>query len=515
MKRYLLILGLAAYVILGLITIFHHELWHEEAHGYLFARDSSDPVNLYTNLKYEGHPILWYFILFPIVHLTNSVLAMQLAHFAIAFFAVCLFVRYAPFSSFHKILFIFGYFPLFEYGVISRNYGIGELFIFLFCIFYLFRPVNYILLAIILLFLAHTSIIGFIFAIIFGGLIVWDIYENREELFNSKARLVVAGLIFTFGIITSFLKLLPPEDRSYTLDQFNFFDLRRFIMTIIMIWRGFVPVPQFTMNFWNSNILVPDLTKYSQFNSSSQIPLLSLYPVDIILLGLAFILSVVIFLMGVSIFHKDKKVLYVYLTGILSLLFMFYIFYYGAVRHYGFLFILFIVCLWLLRKNKSSYSDINSSILTCLLLLNLFAGFYSAYIDIMNPFSSSKRVSEYILSNHLENNLLIGDYDTTITPISAYLNRSIYYPRSDRYGSFVVMDSKRKEMSEEDLIRLSVEQIKQVKRDGVFILNNKLKTSEIFGCKISLADSFVGSVSIADDYYLYHLKSICINSVGY
>ena len=50
---------------------------------------------------------------------------IQLLHLAISTAWIAVFLRRSPFSLAFKALFVFGYFPIFEYTVKARGYGLG------------------------------------------------------------------------------------------------------------------------------------------------------------------------------------------------------------------------------------------------------------------------------------------------------------------------------------------------------------------------------------------------------
>jgi hypothetical protein len=153
------VLPVAAFFALGLILLLHHEMWQDEWQAWLIARDSPSLAALFRNLRYEGHPGLWHLGLFLVSRLTPSPRGMQVLHLLVATGAVYLFLNYAPFTRLEKLLFIFGYFPLYEYCAISRNYGLGVLGLFAFCALYCAPPPRrYLLLAFTLLLLCQTSV---------------------------------------------------------------------------------------------------------------------------------------------------------------------------------------------------------------------------------------------------------------------------------------------------------------------------------------------------------------------
>src|SRR5690606_23248229 len=103
--KYLFFLAIL-YFGLSLIGILRHELWLDESHHWLISRDSGSFSELIANTRYEGHPILWNFLLFLISRLTLNPVWMQLLHIVISTAAVGLFLGKAPFSLVFKTLFI-------------------------------------------------------------------------------------------------------------------------------------------------------------------------------------------------------------------------------------------------------------------------------------------------------------------------------------------------------------------------------------------------------------------------
>jgi hypothetical protein len=132
-------------------------MWRDELNGWLIARDSSSLGEFWNNIRYEGHPIFWYACLYLLNQITKNAIIMQLFHLLLATIAMGLFIHFSPFTRLQKILFTFGYLPIYEYLLISRNYSIGILFLFAFCTLFETRKKSYFWLALILSFLANTN----------------------------------------------------------------------------------------------------------------------------------------------------------------------------------------------------------------------------------------------------------------------------------------------------------------------------------------------------------------------
>lgn len=60
------------YSIATLTVILFHESWRDEAQSWLIARDLGI-IDIFKQMKYEGHPALWYLILVPFAKLRIAI----------------------------------------------------------------------------------------------------------------------------------------------------------------------------------------------------------------------------------------------------------------------------------------------------------------------------------------------------------------------------------------------------------------------------------------------------------
>ena len=153
-----LLLALAVFAAVLALLLAHHEMWRDELQAWLLARDSGSLAMLWQNSRYEGHPLLWHLMLFPVAHLAARPEAMQVLHWMIAVGVAALVLLRSPFPAWARVMVVFSYFPLYEYGTISRNYALGMLLLFVFCA--LCRPgrqKNYLLLSVVLFLMAQAS----------------------------------------------------------------------------------------------------------------------------------------------------------------------------------------------------------------------------------------------------------------------------------------------------------------------------------------------------------------------
>ena len=126
-------------IIVGLLTIWlaivlftstRHEFWRDEVRALWIARAAHSPLDIFR-IRNEGHPALWYLLLYLCKSIVDSPLVLPVLSITIAFAAVVLFLFRAPFPLWLRALFIFSALPLYEYSVMARNYGISMLLFFI------------------------------------------------------------------------------------------------------------------------------------------------------------------------------------------------------------------------------------------------------------------------------------------------------------------------------------------------------------------------------------------------
>ena len=117
------VLGIFA-VLLALITS-RHEMYLDEAQAWLIARDSRSLFDLSHVLHYEGHPALWYLLLFIPAHLSSGLLLMQCINYALAVGTAWLILSWRNQPIMIRALLVFGVTVFFTMGVLARSYMLG------------------------------------------------------------------------------------------------------------------------------------------------------------------------------------------------------------------------------------------------------------------------------------------------------------------------------------------------------------------------------------------------------
>jgi hypothetical protein len=217
---------------------------------------------------------------------------------------------------------------------------------------------------------------------------------------------------------------------------------------------------------------------------------------------------------------RNLTALLTFLLGTLGLLSFFYVKFFGDLRHHGFLFMLFIVAVWILRygEEERGFAAMHGlsrmagrllgPILTFILTLHFVGGIIAVSMDNRYVFSNSKATAAFIKERNLQEMLMVGEADAAVSTIVGYLGKKqIYYPRGERFGSFVIWDKARNdEVSDEQTIQKAVELGENQGRDVLMILNHFLTADLISRHSLTELGSFTGSVVRDEGFYLYLIE---------
>jgi len=236
---------LSFYAAIVAFAIPYHEPWADEAQAWQLARSLPLRTLFQTNIRYEGTPGLWHFLLWIMIHAHVSYSGLHWICGAIAVVSVSLLLFGSPFPRYLKLTLPFTYFLLFQYAVIARSYVLVPLL--LFAVAYWWKK-NALAVAIALGLLANVSLHA---AVISGGLALIfflhpDCIGSIGNILRSRKLLLGAAILlglYAFAIWTAF----PPKD-------FNFLahgDPRPFVVrAAIAMIDGMLPPWYLACAFW-------------------------------------------------------------------------------------------------------------------------------------------------------------------------------------------------------------------------------------------------------------------------
>ena len=173
---------LAGYLVFNGILLAGHELWRDEANVWLIARELS-PIQLFREIRYQGHPCLWYLIVMPFAKLGFPFKTISVLSFLIMAAGAGIFTFKAPFHPLTKLVCLFS--PIFSYyyPVVARNYCLIALLLILLAYYYTVRNNKPVLYGLLLGLLVQADTI----ALATSGLIslMW-LYEGISQSIRSR-----------------------------------------------------------------------------------------------------------------------------------------------------------------------------------------------------------------------------------------------------------------------------------------------------------------------------------------
>jgi hypothetical protein len=121
-------IAVTAVLTLQCALIFTHQPWLDEWQALQIALQSPTLSDLFENLRYEGHPPLWYFILRGTALVVPTFWVLPVVAAVIALVTQLTLLTRSPFSRAQRLLIACGVFMMFEYLTISRSMSLGVCF---------------------------------------------------------------------------------------------------------------------------------------------------------------------------------------------------------------------------------------------------------------------------------------------------------------------------------------------------------------------------------------------------
>jgi hypothetical protein len=396
-------------------AIFNHEYFRDEVRDLSLAKNVISPVDLFFNTQNEGHPFLWYFLLFIAKSIFASNLVLPGITFLTAFLAISIFLMYAPFNIWLKCLFVFSALSVYEYSVIARPYGISMLFLFLIAVFYKVRADHPILLAILLVLLANSNVHSAILSAIIT--LIWlseGIQLDPKIKFKKvTGTFFICALILISGFLFCAYCVMP-KGNSIIFPKSSSFSIEKVISNVL------------------STIIRPD-----------QI-IKSLLPDFFPFWSIIFFYYLAV--LGLS---KQPKLCLAAFFAQLGLGLLFYLVYPGSTGQQGLLLVFLIFLYWIAAEKQPRSAlrpDLNGKIFSIGLLIGLVPLILGNVItikdtywnDIVSERSSSKAFAYFINNSpEFKNAILIPEPDYYSESLPYYMDNRIFFPRENRYGTTV------------------------------------------------------------------------------
>jgi hypothetical protein len=387
----------------------HHVLWRDEWATWLIVRDSHGLGELFHNIRYEGHPALYYLLLYAVKPVLSGVRALQTVQAMAAAASVAMLLWASPFTLAERALLPFGTYVLYEYGIKSRSYVLGTLILWGLCVLWR-RPTRApVAIGATLALLANVHVL---FAIVacaaFAAMAMQEItgrIGGRAEMRAPGWQYALGAGLFGVGVTAAIATALPPADMVFPPA-----DLPHGIVRAVGVLCAAGAV------------------------------LGTMAPV-------AALPSLAILIVCVATLRRHREAQAFLALAAAGLLLFFGVVYFPNTQHIGVLFCVLIAAAWIARRadaGSSSWAPIGPRLLVPVLAVQGIVGLALLRISFEQPYSNSFAVAAYIRSAGWAGQTIAALSDYKAQSVVGYLDAaSIFYVPGHRQGSFVVWDAAR------------------------------------------------------------------------
>jgi len=477
-----LLLSLGIYALVVFVTIFRHEPWRDEAQVWLLCSDLS-LIGLFHELPYNGHPFLWYILVFPLAKAGLPYVSMGILHGILAVVTAWIFLKKAPFPLYFRILFIFSYFMLYEYAAVARNYILSAMLLFLLADLFAEKHHKPLLFGLLVALLCNTNTHSFFAAAAMGALFLNSLLRSDSKTRSSPTQWA-AIVLMLLGAVIAYLSIRVQPDgwEPWLSNPYSWNE------PLDAIGNAFLP----------TCLTNPAMTLYFKHWSENAF----------------FLVFLIVILYAI---RSSKEAVFFFVVATSGLLYILVFKYSGYLRHYGLILMFLMTALWIYEKERSNPMVVEKhkgnaplgsfvhGFLSLSLFLSMLLGVYYVVKDIRFPFSGAREMGEYIKEKQLSDKITAAYNVHTITAILPYLpGVSFWDPGLQRHFRFIHWDKDylpSRQLPEQEFMKRALSH--SGNHNTFYILLAKpLSDPQFYGL---LLDYKVDSEKITGDekYYLY------------
>jgi hypothetical protein len=474
---------------------FYHEMWKDELHCWAVARNSSGLWDLLTGeRRYDGHPFLWYYLLYLTTLVSRSYLGLHVVGVILSVVAALLWLRYAPLPRLLRLLLLGSYYTLYEYGVISRSYTLGIVLVFAFCAIYHPLRIRYVRLATLLGLLAATSMYGTLMALALGlFLFTRGLRFTGPDREDDRVRLAlpadwIAGLtLFAAALALTAITTWPPSDAFYAPSGTFEITAAGIRSDFARYWAAMFPFKR-----WNDwNWLFTDHLG-STWNLGEG---------RVAALGGAWFIAWLVAL------GRTPWLAAAYALGVAMMMVAQHAIYPAGLRHLGHYFILLLACIWLYHRETRGRAP--GVLLHALLGINLallfVTGVAAVRVDKRQVFSGAVPIARFIRDHDLAWQSMVGASDHSASPVAIALDRPMWLLGTGETTDVVVEHNRLGSADQSKLLQVAASLARESRGRALLVLNYELNVPPIPEVTTELLYSSPPAIMFDETYHVYQV----------
>lgn len=392
---------LSSFVMLAALRIFihfTHEMWRDETHVTLIARDLSSYGDLLHWQSFDQGPVLWASLLYNLKQLGLDPAQAGPAITLVASIILLAIIFYGlpRIPLIFRVLLGSSYILMYEYTALARPYPLAALLLGVFVMLEMRGQKHFLWKSFVLLFLALCGSVGLIAAI---AMAVYLLARSSGE--PVKTRVAGAGVILT-GVVLAILSALPSEEFVQQDWVYNYQDhmldgwgVPRLLETSARIaLTGFLFIPTITSDHWWSPT-TPTGPASLLASILSYHPLLT-YAIGLAAIGAGLWVLRRLLKMSRPVGLAAAVVWGAYLVGFSYLT-------PGFIRHFGII-VLCTLALFALARSMNPTLRLRwmTAIVGVVLVIQSMSGIWSVYAEQRDVFSEAKAAASWLQENYPE-----------------------------------------------------------------------------------------------------------------
>ena len=492
--------SVVAYGFLGLFAFllaamkFKHEMYLDEGQAWVIARDSTGLFDLIHHLHYEGHPVLWYLVLYLPAHFApHFMISMQYIHYAIALGTAWLVLTERRLPMVIRVLLVFGISLFFSMGILARSYMLaGLLLIGAARCLQAERPRHWLGVGLLVLAI-NTHFFAIPVAI---SIFVWCYWLSSLSAAGALAlcrerRFWISVCLLGCALGICFLTVRPAPDVStpnYELVNANSVDY--LVLGIGKVWSYFIPFNLDLLSASSQNLAVP-LTRAAIVNAC---------------------LTFSLWLLALAVLPGSKGRWFMVTASLLWTVEVWATVHIPLLSHSSILVVIYAISLTLTSDGSSRQSwlpsDYAQPLMLVLLSLQVSTCVFFCYQEWVSPFSGGEATSKFLERTRLLNRRLVIQPQMAGPAILGYTGvNSAYYPSCRCDGSFAVYRK-----GQEIFRQVTLEEIQALRRSSgmapVVISGVKIDEGDVTSLGLHLVYTAPKSWAVyTEDVFVYEASS--------
>ncbi|HEV2577564.1 MAG TPA: hypothetical protein VGU25_10170 [Acidobacteriaceae bacterium] len=482
------------FLLLFWVDIAHHTMFFDEVNAWAISAASPTLSKLFYYVHFEGHPWLWYFILWFPSRLTHDPVGMKWVEAALGTANILILGLLSPFTYKQRALILGSYFLVWEYTVMCRMYSVMLLLVLLYVVLRLRKPDCVVGCCALLGLAGNTDMTGVLLS---GALLVEYAYSSYFDVAREQRRAVirrwVPGVLAYVALVgLSIATLWPAKQISWQSSGHlgsHALDRHRIQASIgNMVAAPWWPIsPKFPHHFWETSVVEAR--------------------------WLYLLVPVVLFAYWWT-FRRDRNLLLLMgCTLAFGILFADFV-YEGRVRHWGISFVSFVVGLWLQSVQNEGKGErrVRWSRWTYLLLgMSAVAGAFAVYGSWAHPFSRAREAAFWLKQNE-PNAALVGAGDVSFGSVAEEMQRPVYFLECRCVDTFKLFSKDREVFPESQLplrFNLAMQDLHTNQLVFVFyrpLADDDTKRLTSAGLQAVPLTSFPGADSALESFYIYRIS---------